>query len=73
MAEELSLQQLALCNGFAGEVLAGLLVCSQARDPKLPAPQDLAQGVEVIDILQGYYSLTKCPCCIQNDAEVQHV
>ncbi len=53
-------QQLALGNGLAGKVLAGLLVCCQAGDTELPSPQDLAQGVEIVDILQGLFTVTRC-------------
>lgn len=49
-------QQLALGNGLASIVLAGLFVCCQAGNPELPSAQDLSQGVEVADILQGYKS-----------------
>ena len=53
-------QQLALGDRLAGKVLSGLLVCCQACDPKLPSPQDLAQGIEVVDILQRLTVLGSC-------------
>ena len=47
-----SAQELALGDGLARVVFASLLVCGQAGDAELAPPQDLPQGVEVIDILR---------------------
>lgn len=50
-ATECNSQELALADGLAGQLLAGLLVYGKAGGAELAPAQHFAEGVEAVDIL----------------------